>query len=192
LDVKSRLATPHFSWKFCLSYPSKNGLALIVSLGLGACAVGPDFKKPDAPKVSSFTEKPVSNKLATAPGVGGTQQSIEPAADIPAEWWALYRSPELDNLIKQALKRNPNLGAADATLRAAQENANAAFGSFLFPSIGLGGSATRQQINPSTFGQGSGSPSIYNIYNTSVSVNYNLDVFGGARKLHYAPSMNPI
>jgi NodT family efflux transporter outer membrane factor (OMF) lipoprotein len=180
--VKSRLVTPYFSWKFCLSYPSKNGLALIVSLGLGACAVGPDFKKPDAPKVSSFTEKPVSNKLATAPGVGGTQQSIEPAADIPAEWWALYRSPELDNLIKQALKRNPNLGAADATLRAAQENANAAFGSFLFPSIGLGGSATRQQINPSTFGQGSGSPSIYNIYNTSVSVNYNLDVFGGARR----------
>jgi outer membrane protein TolC len=85
-------------------------------------------------------------------------------------------------LIKQALKRNPNLAAADATLRAAQENANAAFGSLLFPSVGLGGSATRQQINPSSFGQAVGSPSIYNVYNTSVSVNYNLDVFGGARR----------
>jgi len=144
-----------------------------------ACALGTDV---DKPRNLAKSVTVISNQLATAPSVGGTAQSIEPAGDIPAEWWALYRSPELDALIKQALKRNPNLAAADATLRAAQENANAAFGSLLFPSFGLGGSATRQQINPSSFGQGVGSPSIYNVYNTSVSVNYNLDVFGGARR----------
>lgn len=180
--MKSRLAPTHLSWKTYIPNPSKNGLALIFSIGLTACAVGPDFKKPDAPKVSSYTEKPVSNQLATAPSIGGTQQNLDPGADIPAEWWALYRSPELDVLIKQAIKRNPNLAAADATLRAAQENANATFGSLLFPSVGLGGSAARQQINPSSFGQGAGNPIIYNLYNTSVSVNYNLDVFGGARR----------
>ena len=162
--------------------PLKYGFSLLVCLGLTACAVGPDFKKPDAPKVATYTEKPVSSELATAPSVGGTKQSLDPAADIPAEWWSLYRSPELDALIKQALKRNPTLASADATLRAAQENANAAFGSLLFPSIGLGASATRQQITPSTFGLSSGNPSIFNLYNTSVSVNYNLDVFGGARR----------
>ncbi len=124
--------------------PLKHGFSLLVCLSLTACAVGPDFKKPDAPKVTTYTEKPVSSELATAPSVGGTKQSLDPAADIPAEWWSLYRSPELDALIKQALKRNPTLASADATLRAAQENANAVFGSLLFPSIGLGASATRQ------------------------------------------------
>lgn len=165
-----------------MSKPSKHGFALIFSIGLSACAVGPDFKQPDAPKVSSYIEKPVSNQLAITPSIGGTQQNLDLAADIPAEWWALYRSPELDALIKQALKRNPNLAAADATLRAAQENANASFGSLLFPSIGLSGTAARQKINSAAFGQGTGGTSIYNLYNTSVSVNYNLDVFGGARR----------
>ena len=162
--------------------PLKHGFSLLVCLGLTACAVGPDFKKPDPPKAGTYTEKPVSSELATAPSIGGSKQSLDPGADIPAEWWSLYRSPELDALIKQALKRNPNLASADATLRAAQENANAIFGSLLFPSIGLGASATRQQITPSTFGLSSGNPNIFNLYNTSVSVNYNLDVFGGARR----------
>jgi len=144
--------------------------------------VGPDFKKPDTPKVGTYTEVPVSSELATAPSIGGSKQSLNPGADIPAEWWSLYRSPELDALIKQALQRNPNLASADATLRAAQENANAVFGSLLFPNIGLGASATRQQITPSTFGLTSGNPNIFNLYNTSVSVNYNVDVFGGARR----------
>jgi NodT family efflux transporter outer membrane factor (OMF) lipoprotein len=162
--------------------PLKHGFSILVCFGMTACAVGPDFKQPEAPKVGAYTEKPVSSELATAPSIGGTKQSLDPAADIPAEWWSLYRSPELDALIKQALKRNPTLASADATLRAAQENANAAFGSLLFPSIGLGASATRQQITPSTFGLSSGNPNIFNLYNTSVSVNYNLDVFGGARR----------
>jgi NodT family efflux transporter outer membrane factor (OMF) lipoprotein len=164
------------------TWSSKIGLAMLFCVFLTACAVGPDFKKPDAPKINSYTEKPVSNELATAPSIGGSKQNIQPGGEIPAEWWALYRSPELDVLIKQALKRNPNLAAADATLRAAQENANAVFGSLLFPNIGLGASAARQQITPSTFGVSSGNPTIFNLYNTSVSVNYNVDVFGGARR----------
>lgn len=177
------LFNSHFSPCRSISLnPLKYGFSLLVCLGITACAVGPDFKKPDAPKVGVYTEKPVPSKLATAPSIGGTKQSLDPAADIPAEWWSLYRSPELDALIKQALKRNPTLASADATLRAAQENANAAFGSLLFPSIGLGASATRQQITPSSFGLSSGNPNIFNLYNTSVSVNYNLDVFGGARR----------
>ncbi len=180
--MKSRFVSEYLFRKIYSTGPFKRGLAVLLCLSLTACAVGPDFKKPDAPKINSYTEKPISNELATAPSIGGGNQTVEPGADIPAEWWSLYRSPELDALIRQALKQNPNLAAADATLRAAQENANAAFGSLLFPSIGLGASATRQQITPSAFGLSAGNPNIFNLYNTSVSVNYNLDVFGGARR----------
>lgn len=93
MDVKS-----HFDSQSSLHHsislnPLKYGFSLLVCLGLTACAVGPDFKKPDAPKVGVYTEKPVSSELATAPSIGGTKQTFDPAADIPAEWWSLYRSP---------------------------------------------------------------------------------------------------
>jgi NodT family efflux transporter outer membrane factor (OMF) lipoprotein len=150
---------------------------------LSACAVGPDFKQPDPPKVSSYTENPVPQKLTTTPGVpGGTEQDIEEGADIEAAWWELYKSPELDALIKKALEQNPNLGAADAALRAAQENVNAQIGGQYFPAIGLGGNASRQQVPNAAFGLPGNGNSIYSLYNTSVNVSYRLDAFGGARR----------
>ena len=157
---------------------------LLLSAGvLSACAVGPDFKQPDAPQVSGFTEKPVPEKLASVPNVpGGSPQEFAKEADIPAQWWALYQSPELDALIKKALTQNPNLGAADAALRAAQENVNAQIGGQYFPAIGLGANGGRQQTPNAAFGLPGNGDSIYNLYNASVNVTYKLDVFGGARR----------
>jgi NodT family efflux transporter outer membrane factor (OMF) lipoprotein len=157
-------------------------LALIWTGVISACAVGPDFKQPEAPKTSSYTEGPLSKKLTTAPGVpGGTEQEFVEGADIEAQWWELYKSPELDALIKKALQQNPNLGAADAALRAAQENVNAQIGGQYFPAVSVGGAATRQLQPSAIYGIPYGSDT-YNLYNTSVNVSYKLDVFGGARR----------
>ena len=157
-------------------------LALICAAGLCACAVGPDFKQPEAPKTSSYTETPLAKQLTTAPGVpGGSAQEFIEGADIEAQWWELYKSPELDALIKRALEQNPNLGAADAALRAAQENVNAQIGGQYFPSIGVGANAIRQKQPSAVYGMNYGSDT-YKLYNTSVNVTYKLDVFGGARR----------
>jgi NodT family efflux transporter outer membrane factor (OMF) lipoprotein len=159
-----------------------NLLLLICAGGLSACAVGPDFKQPDAPKTKSYTESPLSQKLTTATGVpGGTPQEFAEGADIEAQWWTLYKSPELDALIKKALEQNPNLGAADAALRAAQENVSAQIGGQYFPAVSVGGAATRQLQPAGIYGLPYGSDT-YNLYNTSVNVTYKLDVFGGARR----------
>ena len=157
-------------------------LALICAGTLSACAVGPDFKQPEAPNTSSYTETTLSKKLTTAPGVpGGSEQEFIEGADIEAQWWELYKSPELDALIKKALVQNPNLGAADAALRSAQENVNAQIGGQYFPAVGLGGAATRQLQPSAIYGLPYGSDT-YNLFNTSVNVTYKLDVFGGARR----------
>jgi NodT family efflux transporter outer membrane factor (OMF) lipoprotein len=157
--------------------------ALICVGALSACAVGPDFKQPDAPKTSSYTETPVAKTLTTTPGVpGGTEQELQEGADIETGWWELYKSPELNVLIEKALQQNPNLGAADAALRAAQENVNAQIGGQYFPAIGLGANGSRQQVPNAAFGLPGNATNIYNLYNTSVNVNYRLDVFGGARR----------
>jgi NodT family efflux transporter outer membrane factor (OMF) lipoprotein len=162
---------------------SRLHLLLLLSVGfLAACAVGPDFKQPDPPKTSRYTESSLTQKLTTAPGVpGGTEQEFVVGADIEAQWWELYRSAELDVLIKKALQQNPNLGAADAALRSAQENVSAQIGGQYFPAIGLNGGAIRQLQPAGIYGLPYGSDT-YNLYNTSVNVTYKLDVFGGARR----------
>ena len=65
---------------------SRQYLPLLLSAGfLSACAVGPDFKQPDPPKTSRYTESPLTQKLTTAPGVpGGTEQEFVEGADIEA------------------------------------------------------------------------------------------------------------
>ena len=132
-------------------------LPLLSAGFLSACAVGPDFKQPDAPNTSTYTETALSKKLATAPGVpGGTDQEFVEGADIEAQWWELFKSPELDVLIKKALQQNPNLGAADAALRATQENVNAQIGGQYFPAIGLNGGVTRQLQPAAVYGIPSG------------------------------------
>jgi len=157
-------------------------LSLLSAGLLSACAVGPDFKQPDAPNTSRYTETTIPQKLATAPGVpGGTDQEFIEGADIEAQWWELFKSPELDVLIKKALQQNPNLGAADAALRASQENVSAQIGGQYFPAIGLNGGATRQLQPAAIYGLPFGSDT-YNLYNASVNVTYKLDVFGGARR----------
>ena len=162
--------------------PSLKLIPLICVAVLSACAVGPDFKQPEAPKTSSYTETPLTKKLTPAPGVpGGSDQEFVEGADIEAQWWELYKSPELDALIKKALEQNPNLGAADAALRAAQENVNAQIGGQYFPAIGVGANALRQKQPSAVYGLNYGTDT-YNLYNTSVNVTYKLDVFGGARR----------
>lgn len=157
-------------------------LSLLSAGVLSACAVGPDFKQPDAPNTSTYTETTLAQKLATAPGVpGGTNQEFIEGADIEAQWWELFKSPELDILIKRALQQNPNLGAADAALRASQENVSAQIGGQYFPAIGLNGGVARQLQPSAIYGLPYGSDT-YNLYNASVNVTYKLDIFGGARR----------
>lgn len=158
-------------------------LSAAVLLGmLAACAVGPDFKQPDAPKVSALTEKPIPTQLATTPDVpGGSEQTLVESKDIPAKWWELFKSPELDILIRKALEQNPNLAAADAALRAAQENVSAQIGGQYFPKIGANASATREQLPYAVYGLPRGDP-IYDLYNTTVNISYVPDFFGRARR----------
>lgn len=65
---------------------SNNGLALLTALLLAGCTVGPDFQKPAAPAVGTYTEE------ALRP----TSQMLQPGADIPADWWTLLHAPALD------------------------------------------------------------------------------------------------
>lgn len=149
---------------------------------MGGCAVGPDFREPDAPQVESYTPTPVAGETASAPGPGGAAQRLVAGEEVPAQWWILFRSPALDQLIRQALADSPTLASAQATLRVAEENLRAARGALFSPQFDAKGSAGRQRFSPAAIGMPQIPPVEFNLYNASVSIGYYFDLFGSARR----------
>lgn len=154
---------------------------VLIALALAGCAVGPDFRRPDPPAVSSYTEGALPDNTAGAPVAGGKPQRFVSGEEIPSQWWALFRSEDLDRLIRQALADSPTLATAQATLRVAEENRRAEFGALL-PSVDAGASAGRQKVSGASFGAPGQSSSTFTLYNASVNVSYALDLFGGTRR----------
>jgi NodT family efflux transporter outer membrane factor (OMF) lipoprotein len=155
-------------------------VGIAMPLAVAGCAVGPDFKSPDAPKADGYTVEPLKPQTSSAGGAGGEAQRFVIDQDIPGQWWSLYHSEPLNKLIDQAIAASPTLDAAKAALRQAQENAAAARGSF-FPSVTGNVSATREKISTSSFGFAGGS-SLFSVGTAQLNLSYPLDVFGGIRR----------
>ncbi len=153
-----------------------------MNLALIGCAVGPNYHMPEAPAVTAYTSTALPPETAAAPGPGGAAQRLVPGQEIPAQWWTLFHSAALDQMVRQALANNPTLAAAQATLRQSQENVNALVGSVLYPSVNANVSAAREKISGAQFGQPNATFSPFTLYNASVNVSYALDLFGGARR----------
>lgn len=149
---------------------------LVLGALLAGCAAGPDFQAPAAPDADAYL----------APGAGapsGGAQRLAAGADIPAQWWRLFRSDKLDDLLRQALQASPTLEQARARLRQASETLNAETGGRLLPSVDGNLSVARQKVDPSAFGVPVAEPPApFTLYNASIDVSYTLDVFGANRR----------
>ena len=156
-------------------------VAAVVGVAFG-CAVGPNFRPPEAPSTNTYTSTTLPSETVAAPGPGGAAQRLVPGQEIPAQWWTLFHNEALDQLIRQALANNPTLAAAQASIRQSQESLNATIGSTLFPKVDANASVERQKISGASFGEPDVSISPFTLYNASVSVSYTFDFFGGARR----------
>src|SRR5271169_4601260 len=118
--------------------------AFTVACLLTGCAVGPNFQRPAPPNVDRYTPQPLPAQTASVEVKGGEAQSFVQDMDIPGQWWTLFHSKPLNDLIEQALKANPDLEAAQAALRVAWENVFSQQGAF-FPSVDASFNPTRQK-----------------------------------------------
>jgi len=159
----------------------RSALLALMVIGVSGCVVGPDFRQPDAPKATRYTERPLEPETASSPAAAGAKQRfLQGAENLPVQWWSLYRSEPLDALIRQGLADSPTLAAAQATLRRAQENLNAQTGALLYPGVDANLSASRQKVSNASIGEPGAS--LFNLYNASINVSYTLDAFGGSRR----------
>jgi NodT family efflux transporter outer membrane factor (OMF) lipoprotein len=158
---------------------------LIVALALAplGCAVGPNFKKPEAQVPASWSGASASSAV-----------NSDPATVV--SWWSTFQEPTLSSLIERSTESNLDLRAAVLRIteaRAQKDVANAAF----FPTASANASFTRQRLSDTTatgavftnFGdvQIPGMPSVnfpnpYNQFQLGASASWEPDLFGRVRR----------
>ena len=164
-----------------LSKVLRTTTALVVAgFSLSACSVGPNFERPAAPGVNYSETAP--QPTASADVTGGASQSFREGGEIAADWWALFKSPALNDLIEQALANSPTLKSAEAALRQAQELQSADF-SVLLPAVDGSFSSTRQKT---TGFAGGAAPPPFSMHTAQVRVSYGIDLWGAARRTYEA------
>lgn len=107
---------------------------LAVAVALSACAVGSDYRRPDASSPAAFKEAPQAE-------VGWFPAAPADTLDR-GPWWQLFGDAELNTLMEQVEVSNQNVAAAVAAYAQARALVREQRAS-LFPQLSLDGSARR-------------------------------------------------
>jgi len=157
--------------------PMARALGLACVFGLGACAVGPNFARPTAPSATRYTADALRGEDASA---SDTMQHIALGREIEGNWWTLFRSDAIDQLVKQAVAHNRSLAASTATLKQARELALAQAGS-RYPQVDLTAGVGRQQYGDEFLGAFGKIPP-FTYFAVGPTVSYTLDYTGGVAR----------
>jgi NodT family efflux transporter outer membrane factor (OMF) lipoprotein len=151
---------------------------LVVGVWLSGCAVGPDFAPPPAPDFNGYTPEPLAPTVPGAATPGGNAQRFVRDLDLPGQWWTLFHSRGLNELIDKALAANPDVQAAQAALVVARENVYVQVGAY-FPAVDGNFSGSRQKFQ---IGQPTDVSSVFNLFTAQLNISYTPDVFGANRR----------
>ncbi len=139
--------------------------------GVG-CAVGPDYHRPAAEVPPAW--EPEAPWREAAPS----------DAALKGNWWELFQDATLNSLVERALQNNQNLIVAAARLDQARSQVTIAK-SYLYPGIGLQGSAERAKTSTNRPLSAYGVPNQSTVQNDFIigpSVSYEFDLFGRIRR----------
>jgi multidrug efflux system outer membrane protein len=126
------------------------------------CAVGPNYHRPDVQTPATYRD------LSENPQV---QAQVASYADLP--WWQVFQDPQLQELIRTALKQNYDLQIATERINAARAQL-AITRSNLLPQLQGGGTfyGGKQQFFPATI----------NLLFLAADASFQLDLFGRLRR----------
>ena len=141
---------------------------VLVLIGLGGCAVGPDYRKPETPAPAQYKE------------VQGWREALPRDAVPHGSWWAMFGDPQLDALMQRVEVSNLTIRVAEARLRQARAVADQARAG-LFPAVTANASATRSK-SPSLANQPSLATGAVNNYSAGLNASWELDLWGRVRR----------
>jgi len=143
---------------------------------LAGCVVGPDFQRPQSPQAERYD----TVTAADAMGVDADSQRLVLGEDPPAQWWELFNSPALDELVQRSLAGNRTMTAAQWSLVQASELVNARAGAAA-PQVSMTGGVGRQKYGAQFLGP-SPKPPPFTYFAIGPTVSYALDFTGGAAR----------
>ena len=144
------------------------GVAVELTLLLGACSLAPPLKTPVFPTGDAYKEL-------------GPWTPAQPADRLPRDsWWSLYDNQELDELEKHLIAGNPTLAAALADYAQAKALADEARAG-LFPTLDVNGSTERARESVHAPLISNATSRYYNDNTLGGSVSYELDLWGQIR-----------
>ena len=147
-------------------------LGLIFSgLVLSACAIGPDYQRPQ-------TASQVQYKEAAGWSQANPSDSLARGA-----WWELYGDQQLNALVERLNSANQSIAQSEAQYRQAQALVRSARGAF-YPSADLSVGKTRssQGTGSSSSSLSSSSSGIRDTYNAQLGVSWEADIWGKLRR----------
>jgi NodT family efflux transporter outer membrane factor (OMF) lipoprotein len=162
-------------------WSSTGATAFAAVMLLSGCAVGPDFLHPAAPEITRYTREPLAPRTSATDSPTGQSQRFATGRDVPLEWWRLFKSPALNSLVERAIRNNPDLQAALASLRAAKQAVYAQEGKF-FPLVQANFNPTRQRTSAALSPVPASGASIFDLDTAQVQVSYTFDVWGLNRR----------
>ena len=167
LPRASRIHGAQLSWR-------PLSIALAAAAVLSACAVGPNYKRPDTETPGHFKEAPLGEA---------------PASAVSQTWWSVFEDPKLDELESRVAVSNQTLAAAEAAYRQASAAVREQRSSF-FPFISVGADASRAGgpgRNKTSVTTGAGGAALTSTrsadtYQASASASWELDLWGRLRR----------
>ena len=89
------------------------------------CAAGPNFTRPEPPAATRYVGDTAHSEGTQTPSAS---QHVALGQEIEGDWWTLFRSDPINDIVRQAVAQNRTLAASAATLAQAQEFALAQAG----------------------------------------------------------------
>ena len=174
-----RLRTDFESYKRLRRFLMWAGLFSSLSL-VNGCVVGPNYTRPMLNIPKNYTPQTTRPTAATKIKMGNAQL-FQTNQQIAAQWWELFHSKPLNDLVIASFKHSPNIGVAQEALRGALENISVQRGAF-YPALGASFAPTKQQIATILTSALASNQNNYYLFTGQVFVSYTADVFGGIRR----------
>ena len=164
----------------------KRLIPVVGLVGLTACAVGPNYKRPTVDVPVTYRQAPPDTASAATPASSAAESGQASVASLGDEkWWEVFQDKDLQGLIRAALQNNYDVRIAAARVLQAQAQLGVTRAD-QFPSVAAGGAINSQQI-PKI-----GPIPSYELTQGQVTASavYNLDFWGKYRRATEAARAN--
>ena len=147
-------------------------LSFLALLAVDGCKVGPNYKVPAMPAPPAFSDNGHNGDWTVASPADQADRGV---------WWTIYRDAELNTLEQQCTTANQQISAALHAYEQAHDIVREAHAS-LYPTVSIGGSATRNQLSSNEPLRPTTQPLNYWDFLIPVNISWEPDFWGGIRR----------